>query len=70
MPAQRQTEVSFLGYRIDRIDKAPSDVHRYEVIGPERDEPLAVFDDRPTAERFVIQRELQSITVRPRHPAW
>lgn len=70
MPAQRHTEVAILGYRIDRIVKLATDDPRFEVIGPERDELLAVFRDRRAAEQFVLQCELRSLALRPRHPAW
>lgn len=70
MLPHRLTELVILGYRIDRIDPEASDACRYEVLGPEHSDVLAVFGDRPAAEKFVITRELQSIAMRPRSPVY
>ncbi len=70
MSAQRLTELNILGYRIDRISPESSADRHYAVIGPERDELLGTFADRPAAERFVIMRELRSLEARPRSPAY
>ena len=70
MHPHRLTELVILGYRIDRIEPEASHACRYEVLGPGNSDVLAVFGDRPTAEKFVIMRELQSIAVRPRSPVY
>ena len=70
MHFRRLTELVILGYRIDRIERDATDSCRFEVLGPEHSDVLAVFEDRPAAERFVINRELRSIATSPRSPAY
>lgn len=64
------TETKILGYRIDRVARDAADACCYEVIGPHDGGVLAIFADRPAAEQFVVMRELRSIELRPRSPAY
>jgi len=70
MQEHRLTETNILGYRIDRIARDLADACCYEVIGPEDGSVLAIFSDRPAAEKFVVMRELRSTEMRPRSPAY
>jgi hypothetical protein len=70
MQNQRLTEANILGYRIDRIEQAARATSHYEVLGPDNDAVLASFLDRPSAEQFIVMRELRSIELRPRNPVY
>ncbi|WP_440222546.1 hypothetical protein ACQQ2N_15855 [Dokdonella sp. MW10] len=61
-------EPHLLGYRIERTtdtEDAP-----YQVFAPDDTGELARFRDRPSAEQFIVMRELRAIETRPRHPAY
>lgn len=70
MHGQRLTETHVLGYRIDRIETAKASVTHYEVLIAEGGAVLAQFADRSAAEKFIVMRELRSIELRPRMPAY
>ncbi len=70
MQPHRQTETNILGYRLDRIEADLPDSVHYEVISPDNDTVIGHFPDRPTAERFIVMRELRQISMRPRNPAY
>lgn len=70
MRNQHLTETNVLGYRIDRIEPGDPYGARYEVLAPEDGQVLASFLDRPSAEQFIVMRELRSIEQRPRTPAY
>lgn len=67
MPAAHPAEPTMLGYPIDAEAAAPK---RFRVRDPASGDVLAVFEDLPAAERFVVLRELRAIESRPRHPAY
>lgn len=70
MQNHRHTEANILGYRLDRIaDDRPDSIH-YEVTSPDDGTVLARFHDRPSAELFIVTRELRHISIRPRNPAY
>ncbi|MEP6882965.1 MAG: hypothetical protein ABI866_13280 [Dokdonella sp.] len=70
MQTHRQTEANILGYRLDRIeDGLPETVH-YEVSAPDSEMAIASFFDRPSAEQFIVLRELRTVAARPRNPAY
>jgi hypothetical protein len=70
MQNHRQTEANILGYRLDRIEVSDRQTLCYEVLGPENGSVIASFLDRPSAERFIVLRELRNISIRPRNPAY
>lgn len=70
MQTSRQTEANILGYRLDRIEAALPDTLHYEVSTPDDGTAIASFLDRPSAERFIVLRELRTIATRPRNPAY
>ena len=70
MQSRRHTEANILGYRLDRIESQPAEAIRYEVTSPDNGIVLAHFPDRPSAERFIVMRELRQISTRPRNPAF
>lgn len=67
MPTLHPAGPAMLGYPIDADAGSPQ---LYRVRDPASGDVLAVFDDLPAAERFVILRELHTIQSRPRHPAY
>ena len=67
MPTIHPEGSAMLGYPIE-TDAAST--QRYRVRDPASGDVLAVFEDLPAAERFVVLRELRSIPSRPRHPAY
>ena len=70
MPTQRLTEANILGYHLDRIVELGRTMPHYEVCGPESGAPLASFIDRPSAEQFIVMRELGQLHRRTRTPAY
>ena len=70
MHNQRLTEANIFGYRLDRIDEVNRQSSRYEVLGPNDSGVIASFPDRPSAERFILMRELRTSGIRPRNPAY
>ncbi len=70
MQTRRQTEANILGYRLDRIEDGLPETLRYEVSAPDSVMALASFPDRPSAEQFIVMRELRTIATRPRSPAY
>ncbi len=70
MYSHRQTEANILGYRLDRIEGGLPDSLRYEVSAPDSGMAIASFFDRPSAEQFIVLRELRTIATRPRNPAY
>lgn len=70
MSCQRLTETNVLGYRIDRIEATATSGTRYEVLVADDGILLAQFEDRSAAEKFIVMRELRSIELRPRVPAY
>ena len=70
MHSHRQTEANILGYRLDRIEGGMPDTRHYEVSAPDTDTAIASFLDRPSAEQFIVLRELRTIATRPRNPAY
>lgn len=70
MQIQRLTEANILGYQLNRIENGDASSPRYEVLGPENAVVLASFRDRPSAEQFIVTRELSSIRILPRNPAY
>lgn len=70
MHTHRQTEANILGYRLDRIEGCLPDTRRYEVSAPGSGAAIASFLDRPAAEQFIVLRELRTIAMRPRNPAY
>lgn len=70
MPTQRLTEANILGYQLDRIVEFGRSLARYEVRGPESGKVLASFVDRPSAEHFIVMRELGQLNRRVRTPAY
>lgn len=70
MQNHRQTEANILGYRLDRVEAMDRQACCYEVLGPENGGVIASFLDRPSAEKFIVMRELDSISMRPRNPAY
>lgn len=70
MQPRRQTEANILGYRLDRIEAGlPENLH-YEVSAPDSGMAIASFLDRPSAEQFIVLRELRTIAKPPRNPAY
>lgn len=65
MRNQRHTEVSVLGYRIDRVcqlDHQGAIAARwYEVLAPESAALLGSFAHRAEAEREIVTRELNAL---------
>lgn len=70
MQTHRQTEANILGYRLDRIENSLPETLRYEVSAPDSGMAIASFLDRPSAEQFIVLRELRTIATRPRNPAY
>lgn len=70
MPTQRLTEANILGYQLDRIHLLGRTIHHYEVRGPETGAVLASFLDRPSAEQFIVLRELGMLPRRAGTPAY
>lgn len=70
MQDERSIEANILGYRLDRVEEFQTRTLRYEVYAPVDGAILARFENRPAAEQFILQRELQTIAVRPSHPAY
>jgi hypothetical protein len=70
MHANRRTEANILGYQLDRVEAGSEWAPRYEVLGPENGDVIASFPDRPSAERFILMRELHGCTAGIRHPAY
>jgi hypothetical protein len=70
MQNQRLTEANILGYRLDRIDGENRRNVRYEVLGPDRKDVIGHFADRTSAERFIVQREMDMMRSLPRNPAY
>ncbi len=70
MQAHRKTEANILGYRLDRIEDGLPETLRYEVSAPDSGMAIASFLDRPSAEQFIVLRELRTIATRPRNPAY
>lgn len=70
MQTHRQTEATILGYRLDRIETNRADPTRYEVTSPDKGIVIGHFPDRPSAERFIVMRELRQMSIRPRNPVY
>ena len=70
MQTERLTEANILGYQLDRVENGDSNSPRYEVLGPENAVVLASFRDRPSAEQYIVMRELSSIRILPRNPVY
>lgn len=70
MQKHRQTEANILGYRLDRVEAGDCDCPCYEVMGPDNGRVIASFLDRPSAEKFIVLRELGSISMRRPNPAY
>ncbi|SFN06416.1 hypothetical protein [Dokdonella immobilis] len=70
MQDNRRTEANILGYQLDRVEGASQWATRYEVLGPEDNNVIASFPDRPSAERFILLRELRGCAPGIRNPAY
>lgn len=70
MQNQRHVEANILGYRLDRIEETKTRSLHYEVCAPDDGAPIASFENRPEAEQFIVLRELRSVAMRPRNPAY
>lgn len=70
MQSQRHIEANILGYRLERIEEIQTNTQRYEVCAPGDGSIIARFENRPEAERFIVLRELRTVAMRPRHPAY
>lgn len=70
MPNQRLTEATLFGYQLDRVDGTSTQFPRYEVLGPDSRDVIASFPDRPSAEKFILMRELNVAGARLRNPAY
>ncbi len=70
MHPHRYTEARILGYRLDRIEHARDQTLRYEVCSREDGSLIAQFGNRSEAEKFIVLRELRTVAMRPRHPAY
>ncbi|MEZ5520751.1 MAG: hypothetical protein R3F08_04675 [Dokdonella sp.] len=70
MHANRRTEANILGYQLDRVEAGSHWTTQYEVLAPDGGDVIASFPDRPSAERFILMRELRGHTTGIRHPAY
>ena len=70
MEDKRRTEANILGYQLDRVEGNDHWTSRYEVLGPDSGDVIASFPDRPSAERFILMRELNSSGAQYRNPAY
>lgn len=70
MHDNRQTEANILGYQLDRVEAGSHRGTQYEVLAPDGGDVIASFPDRPSAERFILMRELRGSAAGIRHPAY
>jgi hypothetical protein len=70
MPTNRLTEANILGYQLDRILELGRSIPHYEVRGPDAGAAIASFIDRPSAEQFIVMRELGQLPRRAGTPAY
>lgn len=70
MQNQRLTEANILGYQLDRINGESARHVEYEVLGPENGDVIGRFHDRTSAERFIVQREMDMSRALPRNPVY
>lgn len=70
MKPDNQTASDLLGYRIEQVVRHADRECEYRVFCPVTAEVLGHFPDQPSAHRFILQRELQASSARPRHPAY